>query len=252
MNIPITKYILFAAMRDKLMLSLVVASLVIVSMSFFLGSSAVVEQDQFVLIYIASTLRLLFVFGISLFVVFFIRRSFENKDIEYLLSRPVGRIQFVISYIVGLIVLCSIFSIFAAGIIAFISQGFDAGAALWMYSLFCELVIMSVAALFFAMALSSPVTAILVTISFYVLSRLIGNLLGIADDFYSGTSFELMSNGIKALSSFVPRFDLMTQSSWLLYGAEGAVGYGFVTVQGIIFVAILSCAAMIDLVRRQF
>ncbi len=253
MNISIVKYVLFAAMRDKLILSLVVSSLLVVSMSFFLGSSAIVEQDQFALVYMVSTLRLLLVFGLVLFVIFFLRRSFDNKDIEYLLSRPVGRKSFIASYVFAFILLSLFFSLLAAIIIACVGHSYlGSGYALWCYSLCMELIIMSVAALFFGMVLSSPMSATLTTFAFYMLARLIGELLGIASDIYVGTSFEIMANSIKVISNFVPRFDLLTQSSWLLYGSEGVVGYALVTIQGITFTIILSCAAMIDLIRRQF
>ncbi|MBL4589412.1 MAG: hypothetical protein JKY11_04960 [Alphaproteobacteria bacterium] len=253
MNYSIVKYILSAAMRDKLVLSLVVSSVLVVSLSFFLGSAAIIEQDQFALVYMAGTLRLLLVFGLCLFVTFFIRRSFDNKDIEYMLSRPLGRKCFIVSYVFGLILLSLFFAVLAGLIVTMVGGAYFGSAyILWSYSLFIELVVMSVAAMFFAMALSSPVSAVLVTFAFYILSRLIGELLGIASDFYDGASFELMSNAIKAVSTIVPRFDLLTQSSWLLYGSSGDVGYALITTQGVMFVTILSGAAMIDLVRRQF
>ncbi|MGB1077469.1 MAG: hypothetical protein ACPG05_04105 [Bdellovibrionales bacterium] len=234
-------------------MSLIVSSILVVSLSFFLGSSAVIEQDQFAIVYMASTIRLLFVFGLVLFVIFFIRRSFENKEIEYLLSRPIGRKSFVASYVVALMFLCCFFTLVATLINSLVGWSYiGEGYFLWSYSLFVELMIMAVAALFFAMVLSSPVSAALVSCAFYALSRLMGDLLGISSDVYAGTSFELMSNAIKVVSLFTPRFDLLTQSSWLLYGVEGAVGFVVVTIQGITFVAVLTGATMIDLVKRQF
>jgi len=135
MNISVVRYLLLAAMRDKLVYSLLGASVLVVSLSFFLGSSAVVEQDQFVLVYVASTIRMLFVFGLVLFTVFFVRRSFENKDIEYLLSRPMDRKSFVFSYIIALVVLSLFFALVASLIVAFVGQNYwGSGYALWCYS----------------------------------------------------------------------------------------------------------------------
>ena len=252
MSLTIVKYVLLAAMRDKLIYSLLAAMALVVSLSYFFGGSAVVEQDQFVLVYVASVLRLLFVFGVVLFVIFFIRKSFDNKDIEYLLSRPVGRKNFIGSYLLALIILCAFFSIVGGLAVYAVGKAYvTTSYLLWAYSFFIELSIMAAAALFFAMALNTPVSATIVTFAFYVLSRLIGQLIGIVTNVHHFGSYEVMSNIVKTVSLFVPRLDLMTQSSWLLYGS-GDIGFVLVTVQGMIFVCVLSCASMIDFVRRQF
>ena len=94
----ISKYIIKAAFRDKLLYGMLVCMALAVSLSLFLGSSAITETDLFAMVFCASGLRLVGVMGLSLFVIFYIRRSFDNKDIELLLSRPVSRISFVAAF----------------------------------------------------------------------------------------------------------------------------------------------------------
>ena len=254
MKLLLIKYVIFAAMRDKLILSLIVASLVTVSLSLFLGSSAVIEQDQFTVVYIASSLRILFIFSLVSFIVFFIRRSFEDKEIEYLLSRPISRKSFVISYCASFIALSMLFATIAILILSFVGYEYwNGNYLLWGYSFFVEMAITALAAFFFSMILSSPVSSIIVTAAFYVLARLIGGLLGISSDNYDGTSFEIMSNVMQTISLFVPRFDLLTQSSWLLSEERGGdINLVLITLQGAIFSSVLIVASMVDLVKRQF
>ena len=54
------------------------------------------------------------------------------------------------------------------------------------------------------------------------------------------------------VSIFVPRLDIMGQTSWLIYGVEGEVGFPFLFLQGAIFSGLIFGAAYIDLNRRQF
>ena len=55
------------------------------------------------------------------------------------------------------------------------------------------------------------------------------------------------------VSMVVPRIDLMTQTSWLIYpDAPNEIGYAFVLIQGVVYCALLITAALVDLRRRQF
>ena len=79
----LVRYVLTACMRDKVFLSMIVASAVAVSLSVFLGSTAIVEQDQFVIVFAASSLRFLLIMGITLFIVFYTRRTVEQRLFDY-------------------------------------------------------------------------------------------------------------------------------------------------------------------------
>ncbi|HBR68524.1 MAG TPA: hypothetical protein DEA55_04015, partial [Rhodospirillaceae bacterium] len=68
--------VLTAAVRDKLVISLLVLLALGASMAVFMGSSAVIEQDRFAVVFASGGLRLASVLGLVLFVVFFVRRSF--------------------------------------------------------------------------------------------------------------------------------------------------------------------------------
>ncbi len=251
---PLVGYVLKAALRDRLLLSLLLVAAVGASLAVFLGSSAVIESDQFAIVFAAGGLRLAGVGGLVLFVVFHIRRAFESRDVDFLLSRPISRTSFLLSHAFSFSVLSFVAAFFVAfAVFALAPHMISAGYWLWAFSLVVEFIIIVNAALFFSMVLSSAVTSALAVFAFYVLARLIGQILGIIDSGMLTTSgFDLLEVVMQLVSLVIPRLDMMSQTSWLVYGPGQDVGFLFVLLQGMAYAPLLILAALVDLVRRQF
>ncbi|MGB4106952.1 MAG: hypothetical protein WBK55_04055 [Alphaproteobacteria bacterium] len=252
MRWPLVRYVLTAAFRDRLVMALGITIVVGASISIFLGSAALIEKQQFSVVFAAAGLRFAGVLGLVLFTVFFIRRSFEARDVEFILSRPVSRVEFLLSYAVGLSLLALGMSA-AQGLCLYLIAPhlFGIGHAWWLLSIAAENVIMVNTALFFSMILSSAATAAMAATGFYILARLMGQLLGIVDAFGQPRFiYQVMEYTMQAISAVMPRLDLAAQPSWLIYGYEG--GGFFVLVQAAAFAVLVTTAALIDLVRRQF
>lgn len=247
-------YVLKAALRDKLIVSLFILLALATSLSIFTGSASVTESDQFAAVFAAGSIRMLNVFGVCMFVVFFIRRSFESRDIDFLLTRPVSRISFLLSYAAGFAFIGIITALFSGACLYALSPDlFSQGHMLWILSLAAENIIMVSTALFFAMVLSSPALAMFATLGFYVLGRMMSHLLGIVDSGkLKGTVFDLMEYGLQAISMVMPRLDLMGQTNWLIYGFDSSVGFGFIIMQGAIYTILILSATLIDLTLRRF
>ncbi len=252
MSIPLIKYVLIAALRDKLVLSLLVLILLGSALAIFLGSAAIIEKDQFVMVFTAAGLRVVSVLGLVLFVVFFLRRSFDGKDIEFLLSRPVSRLNIVFSYGAAFSFLAIVMGI-AVGLAVYCVAPhlFGSGHVLWSVSIIIENIIMVNVALFFAMYISSSASASLVTLGFYVLARMMGQLLGIVDSNLVESS-GIYSMALQLVSVITPRLDLMGQTSWLIYGVDGGIGIWHIFAQGFVFSLLVLFATSLDFVRRQF
>lgn len=253
MSWNLVKYVLTAALRDKLVVSLIILILLGASLSVFLGSAAVTEQDQFSAVFAAGGLRIAGAFGLVLFVVFFMRRSFETKDVEFLLSRPIGRVEFLLSYATGFSILAVVMGL-AQGV-AIYALGphlFSDGHVLWIISIITENIIMVNVALFFSMFLSSAATAAMTTFSFYVLTRMMGQILGIIYAQDAVSNVPILEMAVQMISTITPRLDLMGQTSWLIYGIGDHISFGFVIIQGLVFTALVLLASLMDLVLRQF
>ncbi len=252
MSLPLVKYVLTAAVRDKLILSLTLVMLVGSSLAIFLGGSAIIEKDQFSVVFAAASLRIISVFGLVLFVVFFVRRSFESKDIEFLLSRPVSRLNIIFSYAFAFAILSFVIGIAVGGAIYSVSPHlFGYGHVIWIVTIMVESVIMVNVALFFSMYISSASSASMATLGVYVLGRLMGQLLGISDSTLVDSS-GIYAMALQLVSFITPRLDLLGQTSWLIYGYDGSYGLIEAIIQGVFFSALILLATSLDFVRRQF
>lgn len=271
-SLPLVRYVLTAALRDRLLVTLLLMIGAGAGLGVFLGSAAVTEQESFSTVFGAGGLRFLGVVGIVLFVCFHMRRAFETKEVEFMLSRPMSRMAYLFSHAAAFMLL----AVLIAGLITFVlvvtGRPQMSGLLLWGVSVMGEYAMMAVAALFFSVVLSSAAGSALATLGFYVLARMIGTLIGIVRLPPENAVFAVLGNVVELVSILVPRLDLMGQTSWLVYGAEGAGGIalrngagdlaltlvnligagGFIVLQSVLFIGLLLLAAAYDFLRREF
>lgn len=247
------RYILKAATRERFFLSIVGALAVVISLSYFFGSSSVTEKASFATSFAAFGLRLFGVCAISLFVINYIRRCFDARDIDYLLSRPIGRPGFILVHAAAFSTLAIITSIILGGTIVLLEfRNLTPGLFLWWVSIGAEFVIMANVAMFFAFVMRSSTACTIIVFAFYLLTRLMGDILGILHYGKSGKVMQAMAQIMEFISIFLPRLDLMGQTKWILYGLAPEVSLGFILAQCSVFCALIIGATMLDLKRRQF
>ena len=97
----ILKYILKNGLRDRLYLGLFIAIASAFAVSIFLGTTMLVEQNQSSIVYSLATTRTILSIGIILFVCINLSRAFDNKEIEFILSKSVSREKFILGYLFG-------------------------------------------------------------------------------------------------------------------------------------------------------
>ncbi len=269
---PLVKFVLTAAFRDKLLLTLLLMIVTGAAIAVFLGSATITEKESFALVFGASGLRFLGVIGIVLFCCFYTRRCFETKEVEFLLSRPLSRLTFLVSHAFAFILLAVCVAAAVSLAVFFLGRPQAGGLALWALSIAVEFGIMASASLFFSMVLSSASGSALAALGLYVLARLVGMLLGIAYKAPDNMYYAALNHTMEAISVFVPRLDLMGQTSWLVYGVTGSGGIayvenagrlahslvetlglgGFMAAQGLLSIALLLSASAFDFLRREF
>ena len=251
---PLVRYVLMSALRDRLILSLVLMVMTGTALAVFLGAPALIEGGQFSVVFAAGGLRFAGVAGLVLFVVTHMRRSFESRDIDFLLARPLSRTGFILSHALAFTFIAVLIGgAITLAVMAASLGNIGDGTGLWAVSFMVELIIMAQAALFFSMVVTSTAGGTMAVFGLYILARLMGQLLGIASAGAMMHGFAVLQNGMYVISMVVPRLDLMAQTSWLVYpDAAGGIGYGFIVLQGLVYSALLIVATMIDLRRRQF
>lgn len=272
LNKHLVKYVLTAAFRDKLIMTLALMIVLGAAVSVFMASASVIEGAKFSIVFGAGGLRILGVTGIVLFCCFYVRRAFDAKEVEFLLSRPISRPAFLMSHAVAFGILSFLLAAAIVLVVGLIGRPDPVGLAVWGVSIGVEFAILSVTALFFSMVLSSAAGSALATLGFYALARMIGVLLGIMDLPPGNIFFAFLGSVMKLISIIIPRLDMMGQTTWLVYGIKGMAGFkflpdatgyaeamidyigltGFIGLQGIVFIALLLAASMHDFIRREF
>ena len=250
---PIVKMALKAAFRDKLFIAAFLILLCSSLVSVFFGSAAIIEQDQFTAAYMAASLRIVSALALILAICFYIRRLFDDRLIEYLLSRPISKVSLVLSHVCAYFLLALPITFLVALPVLWISQNLsDNMTWLWLLTIYIELVIVSCASVFFSMVIKSSFGACLAAISFYTFARIVGELLGIVHANITSPLMGLLSKLFEFVTIVVPRLDLLGQSSWLIYGNASLNEIGFVILHGALFIVLIIIASCIDLYRKQF
>ena len=252
----ITSYIILTARRDKLFIGVIVLMILTLIGSIFFGNVMLVEQQQAATILAASNMRIICTFGTILFVCFHVRRSFENKEVELILSKSVSRLQFVFSYFTGFLVLATgmliiaTFLLYLGKELAFL-QIVTRGLIIWASSFALELWIVISFSLFISVMLNSAVSAALLSMSFYCLARVYGFfLLGSAAEL--SDLKEVQNYLLKGISVFIPRLDMFTNSGWLIYDAKFHMDEAILFLGGGIYIMFILSLTAFDFVRKQF
>ncbi|MEI6985658.1 MAG: hypothetical protein WCK65_05985 [Rhodospirillaceae bacterium] len=247
--------VLLAALRDRLLLALPLFMAAAAAMASFISYASLTEQQEMRAAVAGGSVRLIVVAGLVLFVVFHVRRSFDSREVEMLLSRPISRSTYVLACMAAFGALALLMALVAVAVVAMVAAPSPLGLALWGVSLVMELWVMAAAALFFSLSLPTATVSALVCGGFYVLARMIGVVLGAAHMGDPMRILHLADRIMDYVAVVVPRLDLFGQSSWLVYGYHGGAGEAplwLLVVHGVGYVTLLVAAAVVDLRRREF
>lgn len=247
------RYLLKAAIRDRLLISFSAALVVAASLALFLGSSSVIESGQFALVYMSSSLRIMCVVALSLAIAFMIRRGFDMHEVEFILARPISRLTYVLSHAVAFLIIALVMGGTIVLLLSLQGMSFSSeGYIHWAVGFLLELAVVAMATMFFSFVLSSAVASVMAVFGYYMLARLNGELLGIVDSGMVDGLLWLPSKIIQLALVIAPRFDLYGQSEWLIYGFQESYTLAFLVANALLFMVLLVLGTMIDFVRREF
>lgn len=250
----ILKYILKNGLRDRLYLGLLITLIVSFSISIFLGSTMIVEQQQSTTAYIAGSARAILAIGMILFVCLSINRAFENKEVEFILSKSISREQFILGYLAGFFLSAFIIFIPLIVAIAIIGNANLIGLATWSATLLSEILIVISFSLLASMILKNSFSAIMASFAFYMISRLMGMFvmaIELPQDLAAAKN-NVLSFVLKILSAIFPRLDLFAQSAWLSYGIKDYEGIKIIAIQSLIYIPLMIFMSFHDFKRKQF
>ena len=252
--LPILKYILLIGIRDRLYLGLFISLIVTFSISIFLGNTSLIEQQQAISAYIAGSSRVILAIGMILFVCLNVARAFENKEVEFILSKSISREQFVLGYLLGFFIAALLIFIPLISAILIITKANKFGLMIWSASLLSELLIVISFSLLSSLILKNSFSAIMASFAFYVISRLMGMFvlaINLPQNIAEAESHFLAST-LKILSAIFPRLDLFSQSSWLNYEITDFSSLKIIFWQSLIYIPLMIFMAFHDFKKKQF
>jgi len=251
--LPIARYTLLEALRNRLLwlaLILVVAGL---AFTQFLQQVALTESKQIQAALLAALVRFGAVFMLASFVITSMVREFNDNVIELVLSRPIRRSSYFYGKLAGFAAVALALALIASLALTLFAPA--AQVAPWGVSLACELLIVTAFSLFCVLSLTQVMSALAAVAGFYLLARSIGALQVMAANPLSDSlSFgqQALNLVIDAIAFLLPSLDRMTQTGWLLYGAPSSAEFAQVLAQTAVYCVLLCGAALFDLQRKNF
>ncbi len=243
------RYILLTAQRDRLFFALAISILASVTLAIFLGSNSVSEQSETSMVFAASVLRAVLMLGLTIFTAFSISRFFDNREIDLMLVRPVSRASFVFSFWIGFSMVALLFVIFSSVLLFLFSTPNMEGFLFWSTSLLLESITIMALTMASALILRSAVSSVLLTLGFYILSRLGGFIMMIVT---KPGSHGFENDIFYAISSIIPRLDFFAKTEWLVHGIGESGEIIRFMLQAVIFIALLLGIAIYDFKRKEF
>lgn len=250
----ILRYVLANGLRDRLYLGLFLSILIALALSIFLGSTMLVEQNQSSAVFALSTARTILSCGMILFVCINVARAFDNKEIEFILAKSISREKFILAYLMGFFIANFLILMPIAIIVLSVFSINKVGLLLWFLTTLFENIIVITFALLGSLILKNSFSAILASIGFYAISRLMGMFV-MAINLPNDLSSHKQSNieiALKIISVAFPRLDLFSQSSWVIYGIKDSSILYVIAMQSIIYAPLMVFMAFHDFKKKQF
>lgn len=257
----IIEYIILTASRDKLFIGILLLVLSAIGLGSFIGNSSVVEQVQSVTAIVGGTAAYLIILGLTVFACFHIKRSFENKEIELFLTKPITRSKFILSYFIGMSVVAALIVVpLLITMLALQNIGFLYGHKIdytyWCLSLYMECLIVIMFAIFAALLLKSAVISVLATLGFYIFAKITGLFFILLNNPIASGFNNPISLGSKKLLHFIcllfPRLDLFSQTEWLIYGFTGIELLIRLLASTLVFLTLTILCAIYDFKKYEF
>lgn len=251
----ILKYILKTAIRDRFFLGIAFAMIFAFSISSMISYSTVSEQTQMQVVVFASSVRLILTCGMVLFICFHIHKSFDNKEIQFILAKNISRYKFIFSYWISFAIISLLLIIPLNIVILYFCEVNFNGAFQWITSIILEILIINTFAIISSLIIKSSVISVFGTIGFYIVSRLMGFFLQDIVFLNNGELAENVSNfsfiSMEYISSIFPRLDLFGQTKWLIYGNDLKI-FKIIVIQSIIYIPIMLLTAFYDFRKKEF
>jgi ABC-type transport system involved in multi-copper enzyme maturation permease subunit len=242
------------AVRDRVLYNLVVFVLLLIAGAIFLGEISA-GQEAKIIVDLGLSAILLFGVFIAIFVgVGLVYKEIERRTLYAILSKPIGRGQFLLGKYLGLcltlLVNVTIMGIGLSLALIYVKRGWDPLAArIWpaIFLIYVELAILTGVAMLFS-AFSSPALSALLTFFVFVIGHFSSDLKALAGSMGSAPSRWVFA-GLYYLLPNLTNYNAITPAAHGQAAGIGAVlaaaGYG------LIYIGVLLAATALVFSRRN-
>jgi ABC-type transport system involved in multi-copper enzyme maturation permease subunit len=249
----IARYTVLEALRTKLPILTAVVVAALLAASFFVREIAITESARFQTAFYAATIRFATVFLAALHVISSVSREFQDKGLDMALALDLPRGHYLLGKLAGFSAVAAALAL-AVGIPLLALAGWEP-VAQWTLSLAAELAVVVALSLFCVITFNQLMPAASFVVAFYLFARALQAIRLIGGNPIAGAdtlSHQVMTWLVEALAFVVPALDLWTRTEWLVDGPAHWAALGGILAQAIVFVAVVSAAAVFDFYRKNF
>ena len=245
----IARFTVLDALRGRWLWMIAAVSAIGTAAAVFAGQLALTERAAVMTAALAPLVRLAAVLVVAAIVVAATVREVAERSMLLALAAPLSRSHWVAGKAIGFMTLAALTGL-ACALPVCLSVPADVriAASAWTVSLMLELMLVAGFALMSASAFKQVPAALLATLAFYCLSRLIGTIVLLSERSPLADHHALAGVGsamVQALAAVLPRLDLFTQTEWLLGGAPPALAT--VALQTVLYCTLQFIVTAIDL-----
>ncbi|HEU5048212.1 MAG TPA: hypothetical protein VFT64_10265 [Rickettsiales bacterium] len=253
--LPTIRYIFLTAWRDKMFWVLLAGILAAGVIAHMLGATAPDNTRELTAVYSSNAARVMIIIGLIVFVCSHLQHAFETREVDVFLSRPLTRTKLILAYWVGF---ANVALIHAAAVVLLLGMQDVVnwkGFLLWSGSLLLECWLVVAIALFASFTLKSSVSAVLASMGFYMLARIMAFFVVTTQTtflFQQQWLNAIVVYILKGISMIMPRLDFFAKDEWLTAGVHHAADLQLFVGQAAIFIPLLILATVADFNRKQF
>ena len=241
------------AIRNRILYSILFFAFFVVLVASLFGAASIGDQMKYIKDFSLMSISL---FGVIIAVVLgvnMLNQELGRKTIFNILSKPVGRWEFITGKFFGLLGTLTLVVLLMGGtVIVFLSllEGrFDVGLVFASVLALTEIMVVIAVALFFSSMVVTPTLAGLFTVATFIAGRSADYLDYFIKEHYSGG----VQAGARLLSWILPRLDRFNIADQVVYGERIDLTYFFVLVlYAVAYSAILLLLSIGLFSRREF
>jgi ABC-type transport system involved in multi-copper enzyme maturation permease subunit len=243
------------AVRDRVLYNLVLFVLLLIGGAIFLGELSA-GQEAKIIIDLGLSAMLLFGVFIAIFVgVGLVYKEIERRTLYAILSKPVGRGQFLLGKYIGLcatlLVNVVVMGVGVSLALAYLDRGWNPLITkIWpaILLIYFELAIITSVALLFS-SFSSPALSALLTVFVFVIGHFSGDLKALGNS-SSSAAARLLFRGLYYLFPNLSNYSAITAASHGMVPDGRSIGLA--VIYAVVYSTVVLAAATLIFSRRNF